>query len=121
MLFGCLYIPDFPVQAALRNTDCNLTKQPAAVLDGPESLLKVFAVNEAARRCGIDRSMTRLQAETCVGIVFRKRSAVQEESAQSALLDCGYGFSPRVESTAPGKIILDLTGAERLFGASQQI
>ena len=121
MLFGCLYIPDFPVQAALRNTDCDLTQQPAAVLDGPESLLKVFAVNEAARRYGIGRSMTRLQAETCEGIVLRKRSAVQEESSQSALLDCSYGFSPRVESTAPGTVILDLAGAERLWGAPQQI
>lgn len=108
MLFACLYIPDFPVQAALRNTDCDLSKQPAAILDGPESLLKVVAVNEAARRCGIDRGMTRLQAETCLGIVLRKRSSVQEESAQAALLDCGYGFSPRVESTTPGTVIVDL-------------
>ncbi|MGC2743648.1 MAG: hypothetical protein WA672_10700, partial [Candidatus Angelobacter sp.] len=121
MLFGCLYIPDFPVQAALRNTNCDLSKQPAAILDGPESLMKVCAVNEAARRCGIDRGMTRLQAETCGGVVLRKRSPEQEEAAQAALLDCGYGFSPRVESAAPGTIILDLAGAERLLGSPQQI
>jgi protein ImuB len=121
MLFGCLYIPDFPVQAALRNTNCDFAKQPAAILDGPESLLKVFAVNEAARRCGIERGMTRLQAETCAGVVLCKRSPQQEETAQAALLDCGYGFSPRVESTAPGTIILDLAGAERLLGSPQQI
>jgi protein ImuB len=121
MLFACLYIPDFPVQAALRNTDCNLDKQPAAILDGPESLLKVFAVNEAARRCGIDRGMTRLQAEICTGIVLCKRSSVQEESSQAALVDCGCSFSPRVESTAPGVVTVDLAGAERLLGSPQQI
>jgi protein ImuB len=121
MLFGCLYIPDFPVQVALRNTNCDPAKQPAAILDGPESLLKVCAVNDAARRCGIDRGMTRLQAEICVGIVLRKRLPVQEESSQAALVDCGYGFSPRVESTAPGTVIVDLVGAERLLGTPQQI
>jgi protein ImuB len=121
MLFACLYIPDFPVQAALRNSDCNLAEQPAAILDGPESLLKVFAVNDAARRSGIDRGMTRLQAETCIGIVLRKRSPIQEESSQAVLVECAYGFSPRVESAAPGIVIADLTGTESLLGAPRQI
>jgi protein ImuB len=34
----------------------------------------------------------------------------------ASLLDCAYCFSPRVEATSPGTIIIDLSGTERLFG-----
>ena len=46
---------------------------------------------------------------------------MQEESSQAALVDCGSGFSPRVESTTPGTVIVDFAGAERLLGTPQQI
>ena len=47
-MFGCIHVPDFPVQAALLRESKAL---PAALVDGPESLLKVVACNEAARSC----------------------------------------------------------------------
>jgi len=59
--------------------------------------------------------MTKLQAGLCAGAVLRKRSLAEEESAQSALLDCASKFSRRVASTAPGAVILDLKGTEKLF------
>jgi protein ImuB len=128
MLFACIHIPDFPVQAALRadaSAQFSFETDLVAVLDGPESLLKVFACNEQARRAGIEPGMTKLQAETCPAVVLLKRIAEQEESAQAALLDCARDFSPRVESTCPGTVIVDLTGAGRLFGlpkdAGQQL
>ena len=65
--------------------------------------------------------MTKLQAEACLGIELRRRVAEQEASAQCILLDCGYDFASRVESTRPGTVILDLTGAERLLGPPRQI
>jgi protein ImuB len=119
-MFACAYVPDFPIQAALRNEDCDLS-QPVAILEGPESLAKVFAVNKAARTCGIEIGMTRLQAEACACILLRKRSASREESAQAALLDCASGFSPRVESTAQGLVTVDLCGTESLLGPLQEI
>lgn len=122
MLYACIHIPDFPVQAALR-TDMSAAFNaiPVAVLDGPESLLKVFACNERARQAGIDLAMTKLQAEACREVVLRKRVREQEESAQSALLDCAYSFSPCVESTCPGTAIADLTSTVRLLGSPNEI
>jgi protein ImuB len=123
MLFGCIHVPDFPVQAALRvdGIDGESRAGAVALLDGPESLLKVVACNDPARRAGINLGMTKLEAEVCLGVMLRRRVVEQEESAQAALLDCGYSFSPRVESTCPGTVIVDLTGSERLLGAGQTL
>ena len=124
MLFGCIHVPDFPVQASLRAevaTGISFKLDPIAVLDGPESLLKVFACNERARTAGIAQGMTKIQAEACPGVALRKRIIEQEEEAQAALLECARSFSPRVESTCSGSVIVDLTGAERLLGSQQEI
>ena len=122
MLFGCICLPDFPVQAALRaGMSASFIVDAVAVLDGPESLLKVFACNEQARRAGIEIGMTKLQAEARPSIVLDKRVAEHEESAQAALLGCAYDFSPRLESTCPGTVLVDLTGAGRLLGSQQEM
>lgn len=123
-LFGCIYVPDFSVQAALRadaGAQVSFHADAVAVLDGPESLLKVFACNNPARRVGIEIGMTKLQAEACSGVVLRKRITKLEESAQAALLGCVCSFSPRVESTCAGTVIADLTGAGRLLGSQQEM
>jgi protein ImuB len=123
MLFGCIHVPDFPVQASLRTNQDEASFQTVAVavLDGPESLLKVFACNEQARQRGIDSGMTKLQAEACPAVVLRRRIVEQEESAQTALLECACDFSPCVESTCPGTVIADLTGTARLLGSQQEM
>src|SRR5262245_19601506 len=124
-MFACMFAPDFPVQAALRlepeDTREVLKQSPIAILDGPASLPRVMAMNEPARLAGIEMDKTKLQAETCGRIRLRKRSPANETAAQNALLDCATGFSPRVESTAPGTVILDLAGTEKLFGRAQAI
>src|SRR5258708_5597040 len=120
MLFGCIYAPDFPVQAVLRGSEISFVSTPAAVLDGPDSLLRVVASNELARSAGIETGMTKIQAESCLAVVLKKRSVEQENSAQTSLLDCGYSFSPRLESTAPGIVTINLTGTERLLGTPQK-
>jgi len=121
MLFGCIYAPDFAVQAALRLNPAPFLSRAAAVLHGPESLLKVIACNEQARSAGVAIGMTKLQAESCGEVLFENRNCEQEDSAQATLLDFGYRFSPRLESTAPGTIILDLAGSSRLFGPPEII
>jgi protein ImuB len=95
--------------------------QPLALLDGPKSLLKVIACNQAARMAGVAIGMTKLQAETCVDVALQKRVAEDESSAQAVLLDCAYSFSPRIEATKPGTVILDLTGTERLLGDAKTL
>src|ERR1700691_4305596 len=68
-MFACLFVPDFAVQAALLSepggTREGLKRSPIAVLDGPLNLLKVIALNDAARNLGIEAGMTKLQVETC--------------------------------------------------------
>jgi hypothetical protein len=120
-MFACLYVPDFGVQAALlaetQEIREALRQLPVVVLDGPANLLRVVALNDHARNPGIAVGMTKLQVEACGGVLLRKRSAATEDSAQIVLLECASAFSPRVESTAPGTAILDLTGTEKIFGS----
>lgn len=122
-MFACLYIPDFAVQASLLSepvgTRTVLKQSPLAVLDGPANLSRVFATNGAARLSGIQIGMTKLQVETYGGVLLRMRSIAVEESAQIALVDYAGSFSPRVESTCPGTVTLDLTGTGKLFGSPQ--
>jgi protein ImuB len=124
-MFACLYVPDFPVQAALLSelvlTRNALKQSPLAILDGPANLPRVFAINHAARRTGIEIGMTKLQVETYGDVLFRKRIAAIEESAQNTLLEFAGRFSPCVESTGAGAAILDLSGTEKLFGPWQCI
>src|SRR5262249_37484321 len=122
MLFACIHVPDFPVQASLRSEAViSFHKDPVAVLDGPDSLLKIYSCNQPARDAGIVIGMTKLQAEACPGVALRKRVSDQESSAQSDLLACAGSFSPRAESTAPGTVLFDLTGAGRLLGSEREI
>jgi len=120
-MFACLHVPDFPVQAALlpetQDAREGLRQSPIAVFDGPASLPKIIALNGPARHMGIEAGMTRLQVETCGGVLLRKRSEADENFAQAELLECANAFSPTVESTCSGTVILDLAGTEKLFGA----
>ena len=120
-LFACAHVPDFFVQAAFRNYRGLAKECPAAVLDGPDSLMKVLACNGHARKAGVRTGMAKIQAEACPGITLRKRSAEDEDLVHQALIDCGFKFAFRVESTCPGTIIMDLGGTQRLLGPPQEI
>lgn len=116
-MFGCIHVPDFPVQAALIGES---QSQALGLLDGPESMLKVVACNRAARSAGVSIGMTKLQAEVCC-IALRGRVQGQEDTAQAALIDGAYHFSPKAEVTSPGTIIIDLAGSERLLGIGKTL
>ena len=121
-MFACLLVPDFSVQAALLFESGErelLRRSPIVVLDGPSNLPKVAALNDAARNLGIEAGMTKMFVEKCGGALLRTRSADHEDAAQAALLECASAFSPRVESTCPGTVILDLAGTEKLLGAPE--
>jgi protein ImuB len=116
-MFGCIHVPDFAVQASLLRESKAL---PTALLDGTESLLKVVACNATARAAGVKIGMTKLQAEVC-GVTLRRRVQEHEDVAQAELIDCAHSFSPRIEVTTPGTIIIDLAGSERLLGTGNTI
>jgi protein ImuB len=120
-MFACIYIPDFSVQAVCRQTANMNLQARVAVVDGPASLLRIVALNPRASEAGLQIGMTKSQAAACDDVNVIARSATAEELTQAALLECAADFSPRVESTSPGIVTLDLTGMEKLFPSEAAI
>jgi protein ImuB len=120
MPFACIYVPNFPVAAALR-AEPELQARAVVILEGKPPLEKAIAVNERASRLGITPGMTKAQAELCAELALRPRSAPQECSAHAALLDCAQSFSPCVEDAASDTVLLDLAGMESLLGPLPEI
>lgn len=121
MLFACVYIPDFPVEAIVR-VEPELREQAVAIVEGKAPLLHVIATNERARRLGIEIGMTQVQAQGYVAsLQLRRRSLLQEQAAHAALMDCACAMSPRVHGEAPDTVLLDIDGLERLFGPPAKI
>ena len=119
-MFACIFIPDFSVQAILR-FEPELRARPVAVLTGRPPLEKVMALNERARQTGVEIGATKSQLEAWENLVLRTRSESQETSAHAALLDCAQSFSPEVEDTSPGTVLLNLAGLETLLGPLPKI
>jgi protein ImuB len=119
-MFACIFIPDFSVQAILR-FEPELRACPVAVLSGRPPLEKVVALDERARQTGVEIGATRSQLEAWENLALRARSESQEISAHAALLDCAQSFSPEVEDTSPGTVLLNLAGLEPLLGPLPKI
>jgi protein ImuB len=120
MPFACIYVPNFPVAAALR-AEPELQARAVAIVEGKPPLEKILAVNKEATRLGIAPGMTKAQAELCSELALRQRSPLQESAAHAALLDCAQSFSPCVEDAASDTALLDLAGMESLFGSLPEI
>ncbi len=120
MPFACIYVPNFPVAAALR-AEPELHPRALAIFEGKPPLEKIFAVNDKVAPLGIAPGMTKAQAELCADLALRPRSALQESSAHAALLDCAQSFSPCVEDAACNTALLDLAGMESLLGPLPEI
>jgi protein ImuB len=119
-MFACVFIPDFSVQAIVR-FEPELRGRSVAVLGGRPPLEKVVALNERARQSGVDIGATKSQLEAWENLVLRARSESQESAAHAALLDCAQSFSPEVEDTSPGTVLLNLAGLEPLLGSLPKI
>jgi protein ImuB len=119
-MFACIYVPNFPVAAALR-AEPELRARALAIFEGKAPLERIIAVNENARRMSISPGMTKIQAELCSELALRPRSELQESATHAALLDCAQSFSPCVEDTAWDTALIDLAGMESLFGSLPEI
>jgi protein ImuB len=119
-MFACIFIPDFPAQAVIR-FEPGLRACPVAVLTGRPPLEKVMALNEQARQLGVDVGATKSQLEAWENLVLRARSESQETSAHATLLDCAQSFSPEVEDTSRGIVLLNLAGLAPLLGPQPKI
>ena len=120
MGFTAIFVPNFMVQAAER-AEPALRARALALIEGAPPLWSVAAVNEAARKAGIETGMTKSQVEQFRGIEIRQRLRGQEKAAHAALLDLGWSISPRVEDVAPDAIVIDIAGLGSLFGTEQDI
>ena len=120
MGFGCVYIPDFLVQAVVRGQRA-LGDAALALLGGAPPLWSVVAANPAAFAAGIQLEMTKAQVAQFSNVQICMRSEAQETAAHAALLDAAWSVSPRVEDTALDTVVLDLEGLSSLFGADENI
>jgi len=119
-MFACIFIPDFSAQALMRIAP-DLRARPLAVLSGRPPLEKVVTLNEKARQSGVEIGATKSQLEAWENLVLRARSESQEISAHAALLDCAQSFSPEIEDTSTGTVLLNLAGLEPLLGPLSKI
>ncbi len=105
-MFGCIFLPRFHLQAALRWHDVH---GPAVVVN--ETALKgiVAEASEEAAAQGIVAGMTSAQALARVrGLVIRSRSPAQEECLNQILVETALALSPDVELCCEGACIADL-------------
>jgi len=122
-LYACLLVREFPAQALLRLRP-ELRDQPCAVMEGKPPLETVCSLNVKARALGVELGMTRVEMDTFPMVRVLLRSAVEEEAARLALLECAGGFSPRLEEQSDGRAficVIDIAGTEKLFGASRML
>ncbi len=108
---ACLYIPDLPLQAALR-AEPELRGRALAIVEldpkGNTQSPPIVA--------GQMRGLTVAQARAVVpDLETRPLSIEGMRSAQQALLDVATSVTPRVEEPRPGLAFLDLDGTGALF------
>ncbi len=113
-MFASLYIPDFPMMAALRNRP-EERKSPCAILVSSsgkvqKDKLPLLAVNQAARTAGIEagwplnRSLVRCPSLKVISSNPEAEAALSEE-----LITLGESLTPDLELTAADAVILDLS------------
>ena len=139
-LYACAWAAEFPAQALLRlRTDWQT--EPAVVLDGRAPEEWVCSLNRLATRMGAVAGMTRLEAESMLGLPpqrrgpvvppqearsgflgtpvvggpglrLLKRSAESEAAARAVFLECAAKFSPRIEDACAGEPCADARSDE---------
>ena len=110
-MFAVLLLPNFRLQAALRFRD-ELSAAPVALFDPAAPKIGLLEVSAAAAEQGVSVGQTSTQAiARCPALTLIPRSAAQEQSAQSALLEITGTLSPEVEASGDGYCTANLRGA----------
>ncbi len=113
-MYAVIHLPWFALQAVLRPTP-ELWDQPVALVDPARGTPVVLDMTLPARESGVERGQSAPQAlARCTAVRIRHRIPAQETATTDLVLQSAYGFSPHLESTAPGLCTLDLRGLSRL-------
>ena len=117
-MYAVLHPPNFAAQVAAQQRP-ELRKRAFALVDGEPPAEIVVAANKAARSCGIEAGMSRLQSETFPGVTILRRVQEDELTAQAILHTIACMFSPRIEyvESYAGTYALDIRGMNGLFGS----
>ena len=122
-LYACLYARQFPAQALVRMRS-ELRHRPCAVMEGESPFKHVCSMNSHARLLGVAEGMTQVEMDMFPSVVLLPRSAAEEKTAWSALLECASAFSPRIEDQSGGDAflcVIDIAGTGTLFGLPQTL
>lgn len=105
-------------KARLLGMEIGMTKLQAAIFAIPEeesAVAKKIDPKKKSSSIELSKHPVKKQRNPTAAIL-RQRSPAQEESSHAALLDMAHAFTPRVEDTRPGRLLLDLAGLARLYG-----
>lgn len=108
-MFVALYLPDFALQAALRQTP-EEHRQSVALLDDEQARATILQVTPPAAEAGVEAGMTASQGlARSLGLTIKSRARDQEKIAGEILLQHAAALSPEIEATAPGVCTVRLT------------
>ncbi len=128
--FAAIHIPEFPV-AAWQRSSPELRSHACVVLEGVPPQERVVSLCGKARAAGIERGMSKVQAEAGSTALFRSREIEEEKAAYALAVEIAERFSPRVEAIAsplneyaeahrPAVVLLiDSSGTGTLFGSAE--
>jgi len=128
--FAAIHIPEFPI-AAWQRSSPELRSHACVVLEGVPPQERVLSLCGKARAAGIERGMSKVQAESGSPALFRSREIEEEKAAYALAVRIADRFSPRVEVIAsplneyaeaqrPGVVLLlDSSGTGTLFGSAE--
>jgi protein ImuB len=116
-MYAALHLLDLPVTAALRHSTAE-QRLPWGVLpvnreiDDRAAKLPLLALNEAARRTGIEAGWPLNRALVrCPGLKIAPRQPEEERALLEELIFLGESLTPDLEITSPDTLLLDLSGS----------
>lgn len=122
-LYVCLYVPEFPAQALIRQRPA-MSQSPVAVVENDPPFEQVCSANVQAMRLGVAQGMSRAELDIFADVVVLRRSKAEEQGARSVLLEAGGLFTPRIEVAAVAEsafaMVFDMSGTARVFGSTAQ-
>ncbi len=121
MKIAYIHIQDFPVQVELLENPA--IRQTAIVIGGmPDDEGTVYSCSPAARVDGVQLGMPLRQAEQLSPhATFLPLSRELYDQSHKNLLEVLSPYSPFRESSAPGRIYLDASGFESLYGSDEEL